>query len=142
MDKLRDMILSNPRAGIVKANPKIHENEMPIRTFISSINSTTERLAEIAECELEQWVTSLPTYIQDSTQFLRTLEELNAIPKNNILFIMDIKGVYPPPPHVRRVQGLRACEEALNKQKLSEHTNRRYHGNDNDGIRQFFIFIE
>ena len=71
---------------------------MPIRTFISSINSPTERLAEIAEHELEQWVTNLPTChltYRDTTQLLSKLEELDGIPKNSILFTVDIKGVYP-----------------------------------------------
>ena len=75
---------------------------MPIRPIISSINSPTERLAEIAESELEQWVTNLPTSIQDTTQFLRKLEELNGIPKNSIFFTKAIKGLYP---HVPRAQG-------------------------------------
>ena len=63
------MTLSNQRAGTTKANPKMHNKEMSITIIIRSINSPTERLAEIAEYELEQCVTNLPTYIHDTTQF-------------------------------------------------------------------------
>ena len=38
--------------GKVKANPKMHKNDMPIRTIISGINHPTERMAEVAEKEL------------------------------------------------------------------------------------------
>ena len=87
------MTLNNPRAGIAKANPTMHKKEIKIRTIIGSINSPTEWLAEINEHELEQWLTNLTTYIllQNTTQFLRKLEELDDIPKNSILFTVDIK---------------------------------------------------
>ena len=49
------------RPGSVKANPKVHKEGHPIRTIISGINHPTEKMAEIAEHELDEWVGKLPT---------------------------------------------------------------------------------
>ena len=97
--------------GKVKANPKIHKEGAPIRTIVSGINHPTEKLAEIAEAQLEEWVTSLPSYIKDTTHFLNKIEEVNKTLGNHIImFAMDVKSPYPSIP---RQPGLQACKEAL-----------------------------
>ena len=65
--------------------------------------------------ELNEYVTNLPSFVQDTTHFLRKIEEIRyKLPKDAILFTMDIKSLYPSVP---RKEGLEACKEALEKRK-------------------------
>ena len=42
--------------GKLKANPKLHKAIAPYRTIVSGIGTTTEKLAELAEHELKDFV--------------------------------------------------------------------------------------
>ena len=106
------MLPKNARPGKVKGNPKIHKPDIPYRIIISGIGHATEKIAEIAEKELEQHVKSLSSYIQDTFDFINKLKTLTQpLPKNAILFCMDVKSLYP---NVPKSEGRRACEMALN----------------------------
>ena len=66
----------------------------------------------MAEKELDEWVSHLPSYIQDTTDFLRKLETISSdLPSDVLLFTMDVKKLYPSIPID---EGLEACQEALN----------------------------
>ena len=63
-------------AGKLKGNPKIHKKDIPYRTIVSGINTPTERIAELVEHELNQYVESSPGYIQDTNDFINKLADL------------------------------------------------------------------
>ena len=106
------MMPGNVKAGNVKANPKMHKKDVPIRTIVSGINNPTEKMAEVVESELQSWVSTLPTYIKDTTHFLRLLEDLKKhVPPGAIMFSMDVKALYPSVP---RLESIAACREAFN----------------------------
>ena len=114
------MMPGNIRYGKVKANPKVHKKDNPIRTIISTINSPTEKLAEVAESELSEWIESLDTYVKDTTHFLRILnDKIGQIPDNATLFTMDVKALYPSVP---RKEGIQACKLALENRKRKDFT--------------------
>ena len=70
-------------------------------------------MAEAAEKELEENVTNLPSYIKDTTDFLRKIEIIkHELPNNAILLAMDVKSLYPSIP---QTQGLQACQNVLEK---------------------------
>ena len=100
-----------PKNGKLKGNPKLHKNGAPFRTIVSGVNTPTERMAEVAEYELNDFVINSPTYIKDTTDFINKLREIDTnIPKNAILFCFDVEKLYPSVP---RTEGLQACREAL-----------------------------
>ncbi len=53
-DMKQYLLPSNVRAGKVKRNPKMHKNDGRIRLIIASNNHPTEKMAEVAERELEE----------------------------------------------------------------------------------------
>jgi hypothetical protein len=109
------MIPNHTRSGVVKANPKMHKQEMPMRTIVSAIDHPTEKIAEVAERELQEWVEQLPSYIKDTTDFLKKLESVKCcIPQDATLFTMDVKALYPSIPIQ---ETLEACREALDNRK-------------------------
>ena len=115
-EQIKNYIMPNTyhtRKGIVKANPKVHKKNIPYRTIVSTINHPTQRLAEVAEKELEEHVTNLPSHIKDTTDFLKKVETIKEnIPDDFILFTMDVKALYPSIP---RQETIKACKEALER---------------------------
>ncbi|XP_045178135.2 uncharacterized protein LOC123538232 [Mercenaria mercenaria] len=110
--KLKDyLIQKHPVTGKLKGNPKIHKRENPYRTIVSGIGTATERMAEVAEKELNEYVENSPSYLKDTTDFLNKLKLIPLpIPEGVILFCFDVVKLYPSIP---RREGLTACEEAL-----------------------------
>ena len=99
------MLPKNPRPGKVKGSSKVHKADVPYRIIIGH---ATEKIAEIAEKELNQHVKSLPSYIQDTFDFINKLKTLlQPLLKNAILFCMDVKSLYPSVP---KSEGRKACE--------------------------------
>jgi hypothetical protein len=107
------LTVKDPKPGFVKANPKTHKPGNPPRTIISGIGHPTEKVAELAESELSEHVKSLPTYVKDTTDFLKKIQTINQpLQPGTILFCMDVKRLYPSVP---RTEGLEACRAALTK---------------------------
>ena len=65
-----------PKPGQIKENPKVHKKGNPLRIIISGIDHPTGKIAEFAEKQLDDYVTSLPSYIKDTTDFINRLKEL------------------------------------------------------------------
>ena len=100
-----------PRAGELKGNPKLHKQGAPMRTIVNGINTATERIAEVAEYELNEFVKSSPSHIQDTTGFLKKLSKVQQpLPEGTILFCFDVKKLYPSVP---KEEGIQACKEGL-----------------------------
>ena len=99
------------KPGRLKGNPKLHKKKRPLRTIVNGIGTPTEKMAEVAEFQLNEYVEQSPSYIKDTTDFLRKLDKINVkLPTGAILFCFDVEKLYPSIP---REEGLQACEEAL-----------------------------
>jgi hypothetical protein len=99
------------RSGKLKGNPKLHKPGNPYRHIVSGVGTATERMAEVAEKELEQFVVESESYVKDTTDFLRKIRDMrDPVPQDAILFCFDVTKLYPSIP---KVEGLTACKEAL-----------------------------
>lgn len=60
---------------------KVHRsvNNPPGQFIISSIGSLTSNLSNILDLHLQKWVVTLPTYLKDSTQLIKKLQQFNGI---------------------------------------------------------------
>ena len=82
-----------------------------MRTIVNGINTPTEKLAELAEYELNEYVTTSPSYIRDTTDFINTLKEIEEpLPESTIMFCFDVCKLYPSVP---KQEGIEACREGL-----------------------------
>ena len=82
---------------------------------MSGIGTPTEQMAEVAEKELYEYVTQSPSYIQDTTDFLRKLDAIiRTIPKGAILFFFEVEKLYPSIP---KKEGLAACKDTIEQRK-------------------------
>jgi len=85
---------------------------MPLRTIVNGRNHPTEKMAEIVEDELREHVTSLPSYIRDTTDFLNKIKNIpQTLPEGTLIFCLDVKALYPSVP---RAKARAAVIEALN----------------------------
>ena len=74
---------------------------------------STEKLAEVAKYELEEFVIQTPSYLRDTTDFINKLTDVKEdMPKDAILFCFDVCKLYPSIPGE---EGLEACKDGLER---------------------------
>ena len=82
-----------------------------ISTIVSSCGSPTEDISRFVDHFLQPLTRALPSYIQDTTDFLQKLQELPILPPESLLVTLDVPSLYTNTPHD---EGVNACEEFLN----------------------------
>ena len=97
---------------------KVHKKHQlpelpPGRPIISGCGSITEKISAFVDHHAKELVTELPSYIQDTPDLLRHLEDLNkeTIPDGAFPVSIDVVGLYSNIPHQ---EGLDCLKEALN----------------------------
>jgi hypothetical protein len=85
--------------------PKIHKTltNPPGRPIVSGVQGPTEKLSKLVDHWLQPSVQRLPSYIRDSTDMLRTLQDWNIkygpFPPHTQLVTIDVVGLYSNIPH-------------------------------------------
>jgi len=81
--------------------PKIHQrlDNPPGRPIVSGIGGPTEKLSKLTDYWLQPAVKVIPSYIQDTTHFLQTIESWNSrgpLPRECLFVTIDVVGLYIP----------------------------------------------
>lgn len=100
--------------------PKVHKKYEtgslpPFRPIISGIGSITEKLSIFVDFHSKSLVKNIPTYLQDTPDFLRSLEAINSernIPNTAILCTIDVSSLYT---NIRKEDAIQALDESLNQ---------------------------
>ena len=85
--------------------PKIHKTLVnpPGRPIVSGINGPTEKLSKLTDYWLQDYVRSLPSHIQDTTDMLQTIDRWNKdfgpFPPQTRLVTIDVVSLYSNIPH-------------------------------------------
>ena len=88
--------------------PKIHK--------ISGCGGPTVKLSQYADHLLKPLLKHIPSYVQDTTDFLRRIFSLNQdLPDNIILITFDVKSLYT---NIPNDQGIQACVDMLNENNI------------------------
>ena len=74
---------------------------------MSGIGTPTEGIAGLVEEELKEGVEKQESYIQDTADFLRKLEQVGRLSDDEWLFTMDIVALYPMVPRRRAEEAMR-----------------------------------
>uniref|UniRef100_A0A8C3H6A6 Reverse transcriptase domain-containing protein n=1 Tax=Chrysemys picta bellii TaxID=8478 RepID=A0A8C3H6A6_CHRPI len=110
-DKAQEQICTDtclePRPGVFYLLPKIHKHGNPGRPIISGIGTLTSGLSGYVDSLLRSFATSTPSYLRDTTDFLRKLQSISDLPENTILAIMDVEALYTNIPHKNGLQAIR-----------------------------------
>ena len=87
--------------------PKIHKQDNPGRPIISGCGGPTVKLSQYADHLLKPLLKHIPSYVQDTTDFLSRIFSLNQdLPDNIILITLDVKSLYT---NIPNDQGIQAC---------------------------------
>ena len=103
--------------------PKIHKQleNVPGRAVIFNCGKPTEKVSEFLDYHLKPTMQSAKSYIKDTSDFLRKLNELGKLPENAILVTKDVAGLYPSIPHADLLEALSAkLEEREDKSIVTE----------------------
>ena len=85
----------------------------PERPIISGSGSVTENISLFVEHHIKHLANAHPSYLQDTPDFLRQIEDLNSegpLPSNAILVSIDVSALYT---NIPQEEGLDATREAL-----------------------------
>ena len=87
----------------------------PGRPIISGSGGYTENIAKFVDFHAKALVTTIPSYLQDTPDFLRTLDSINnqeTLPPNSILVTVDVAALYT---NIPTQEGLTAMQAALDQ---------------------------
>ena len=90
--------------------PKLHKPGNPGRPIVSSCGAPTERISEFVDYHLRPLVNQIPSFLKDTTDFLKKLSTLGRLPPGSILVTLDVSSLYTNIPHD---EGITACSRAL-----------------------------
>lgn len=102
------MIHPCPRSANFYMLPKIHKVDCPGRPIVSSHSCPTVLIAQYLDSVLAPLVTKLPTYIKDSPDALRLIQDFRyPATGERFLFTMDVCALYTSIPHALSMEALR-----------------------------------
>ena len=78
------------------------------RPIVSANGYPTEKISEFVDLHLQPHVHSLPSYLQDTTDFLRNQDAMGPLPPETLLVSMDVTSLYT---NIAHEDGFKACEE-------------------------------
>ena len=111
------LVNGTAKAGRFYLLPKIHKTGCPGRPVISGCNTPTERISEFVDHHLKPLITSIPSFVKDTNDFLHKLKNMETLPESAILVSLDVVGLYP---HIPHAEGLEAIRQALNEREDQE----------------------
>ena len=105
--------------GRFYSNLKVHKEHVhgevpPVRPIISGNNSILENPRAYVEHHIAELATKHESYIKDTPDFLRKVEEeiiKEELPDNSILVTVDVKALFT---NIKHKEGAKATKEALN----------------------------
>ena len=105
-----------PRTPLLYTQPKIHKGVLPppCRPIVSGNDSPSERISQFVDYFLKPMVPLIPSYVKDTSDFIRKIENLPDIPDNCYLATLDVSALYTNIPHS---EGIQACLDALNEHR-------------------------
>ena len=109
---------NSPKPGRFYTIPKIHKQGHPGRPIVSSNSHPTERISQFVDHHLQPLVTKLPSYIKDTTHFLKKLNSIGQLPNGVLLVTLDVASLYTNIPHN---DGIQASGNETGSQSAGAH---------------------
>lgn len=94
-----------PRTQQLYFLKKIHKNPIAVRPIVSGCSGPTEKISQFIDMHLQPHVPLIQSYVKDSGDLIKTLENLN-LPKNCTLATIDVKALYLNIPHEEGIKSV------------------------------------
>ena len=110
------LTVKKPQLGRFYLLPKIHKRtiNVPGRPVISNNGAATERISSFLNFYLKYIIPTIPHILEDTTDFLYTIEQLQNIREGKLLVSFDAVGLYP---HIPHDEGLQIMKKYLDKRE-------------------------
>ena len=93
------------------------------RPIVSGNGSPTECICEFVDSYLNPLVSHIPSYIQDTTDFLRKLEGIkHQIPNSAFLVTLDVSSLYTNIPHGEGIMHVPSLSDPTTKPNIQWDT--------------------
>ena len=115
---ISELVNKFPKPGIFYTLPKVHKEGNPGRPIVANYNTITWKASRYIDHVLQPFVQRLPSYIKDTTHFIKTTEQIHIQP-NSTLVTLDVKSLYTNIPHT---DGIIACRHYLEAVYSREET--------------------
>ena len=103
---------------IFKVHKHFPEGSLPpSRPIINGIDSITENISKFVDHHTRTLVQSLPTYLEDTRDFLQMLEEVNefgGLPNDAILVTIDVTALYT---NIKKEDAISAMKQVLDERQ-------------------------
>ncbi|KAK6181001.1 hypothetical protein SNE40_008950 [Patella caerulea] len=109
-DTVKYLKTKYPRTPVFYMLPKIHKPNNPGRPIVSAVNSPTEKISQFLDYHLKEEVKKANSFIQDTTDFLRKIQEIPKLNEETILCMADVTSLYTSIPHNL---AMTTCKKAL-----------------------------
>ena len=97
--------------------PHRHKEVPPVRPIVSGSGSITEGIATFVEYHIKESATNHDTYLKDTSDFLRAIENINRGPKldnKTLLATLDVDALFT---NIVHTDGLQELQGKLNRRK-------------------------
>ena len=84
--------------------------DVPGRSVISNCGSPMKKVSEFLDHHFKPIMQGVLSYIKDTVDFLKNVQNMGKIPQDSILVTADVVGLYPNIPHNA---GLKALKDTL-----------------------------
>ena len=108
------LLVHKPTPGRFYLLPKIHKKHAPGRPIVGSNNHVTEKISQFVDDQIRKYAMANPSYIKDTTDFIKKLKEVGPLAPGTLLCTMDVTSLYTNIPHY---DGLYALARKLVKDK-------------------------
>jgi len=100
--------VQNSRPGRFYCLPKLHKSGVPGRPVCSCSGTLCENASIIIDWFLKPLLSSIPSYLRDSYDFLDRLRSYGPLPVDSLLVTLDVVALYPSIPHDDGLAALRS----------------------------------
>ena len=108
-EKLKPTNSKTPKLYLL---PKIHKKNNPGRPVVSSVGCHTENISAYVDHHLQPLNKELPSYVQDTTSFIKKIESLPDDTRDRFLVTMDVRSLYT---NIPNEEGISAIKGFLHK---------------------------
>ena len=105
-----------PRTPQIYFLPKIHKNTIPPpgRPIVSANGCPTEKISAFVDHFLNLMVKEMDSYVEDTSDFLRQIKNLDPIGKDGIIGTMDVSSLYT---NIPNDEGIKSISELLKRKR-------------------------
>ena len=82
----------------------------PGRPIVPATSHPTEHISQFVDAHLNPLVPNLPSYIKDTTHFLRKLDDLKGLPPGFLMVTLDVSSLYT---NISHKEGIETCRTPL-----------------------------